>query len=441
MRTYFTKLFVVLLFLQIFSLRLFSQSQWSVVSSPTLKNLNSVFFADSLNGWIGGDSGVIIHTTNNGQNWILQNSGVTNSVTSIFFLNENTGYALSLNFDNTPPKFYGTNILYTTNGGDNWNNYLFRDTNVFLNTIYFYDLQHGYMGGSGGNLYYTTDSGIEWKKSASDSVISSVFPVEKIKFANSQTGYASGGAFDIAGVTWKTTNGGVNWRSTIVGPEPLNDLYIFDSVNVICVGGDFEYGASNVITSNSGANWNYSEFGVFGISRAIDFRTSEEAWIPLGIVDSFLVTTNKGASWNLSPSPPGAYIYDLVFTNSRNGWAIGNNGYILKFNSQIISVSEANNFIPESMILFQNYPNPFNPDTKIRYQINVSSNINLTVYDALGKEIKSLVNEWQNSGIYEVNFNGENYPSGIYFIKLMNDENGQTGNSINSVTKRMLLLK
>ena len=73
---------------------------------------------------------------------------------------------------------------------------------------------------------------------------------------------------------------------------------------------------------------------------------------------------------------------------------------------------------PENTELMQNYPNPFNPVTTISYTLKTNAEVKFSVYNILGKEIKSLVNRQQNAGKYKVIFNGNNLPSGIYFYKL-----------------------
>jgi hypothetical protein len=102
---------------------------------------------------------------------------------------------------------------------------------------------------------------------------------------------------------------------------------------------------------------------------------------------------------------------------------------------QIISKS------PGTFRLFQNYPNPFNPVTKIRfdvaqhtpYPLSRGENVTLKVYDILGKEITTLVNEQLQPGSYEVTFDGSNLPSGVYFYQL------RTGDFVN--TKKLILFK
>ncbi len=88
---------------------------------------------------------------------------------------------------------------------------------------------------------------------------------------------------------------------------------------------------------------------------------------------------------------------------------------------------------PKEFILNQNYPNPFNPVTNIRYSISVSSYVTLKVYDIIGKEVKTLVNEYKQNGSYQVTFNGINLPSGVYYFRLKSGQWNQV--------RKMLLIK
>jgi 5-hydroxyisourate hydrolase-like protein (transthyretin family) len=88
---------------------------------------------------------------------------------------------------------------------------------------------------------------------------------------------------------------------------------------------------------------------------------------------------------------------------------------------------------PKEFKLEQNYPNPFNPSTVISYQLPVISKVTLKVYDILGSEVKTLVNEEQEAGYKELQFNGSNFASGMYVYRL------QAGEYVS--TKKMMLLK
>jgi hypothetical protein len=118
---------------------------------------------------------------------------------------------------------------------------------------------------------------------------------------------------------------------------------------------------------------------------------------------------------------------------------VGDSGKILRNDNFITEIKYKSQNIPYNYLLSQNYPNPFNPSTNIRYEIPKNGFVKLVVFDILGREIQTLVNEKQNAGSYEVTFNarqpglGSNLSSGIYFYKL------QSGNY--TETKRMLLIK
>ncbi|MBK7230423.1 MAG: T9SS type A sorting domain-containing protein [Ignavibacteriales bacterium] len=99
----------------------------------------------------------------------------------------------------------------------------------------------------------------------------------------------------------------------------------------------------------------------------------------------------------------------------------------------ITDVEEKYNSIPEKFSLTQNYPNPFNPSTKISWQSPVSGHHSLKIYDVLGSEVATLVNQEQNAGNYNVDFNAKHLSSGVYFYQLKSGEFIQT--------KKMVLLK
>ncbi len=91
-----------------------------------------------------------------------------------------------------------------------------------------------------------------------------------------------------------------------------------------------------------------------------------------------------------------------------------------------VGVEEESNFLPRGISLEQNYPNPFNPSTVIRYSLSVTSNVMLKIFDVLGREIATLVNEEKTAGEYTVQWDAETVPSGVYFYQLEVDERDGT---------------
>lgn len=413
-------------------------NHWSKINTPVDERLNDLFFIDSLKGWVVGDSGVILYTTTGGSTWTIQESGIIDEIFDIYFLNENDGWAVAWKLFNTGGTF-GTRILKTTNGGLNWTNTMYPEEDVFINTITFYDSLHGWMGGYPGIMVYTTDGGDKWVDAHVDSSFTSSFPVLRYNFFSSDYGFACGGIVDIAGVIWKTENGGLNWSSEPVGPEPIQAMQFFDSANIIGVGGDFEYGSGIVTSTDAGRSWVYRSLNVFGIASAVSFRTSLEGWAPLGFAQVMIYTTDGGANWSNLPSPDSSVIYDLQFTDSTHGYACGEAGTVLKYNPTEVGINNGVTQVPLNHTLFQNYPNPFNPATTISYELVKNGHVTLKIYDINGRELKSFVHGFKTVGTHMINFNATGMTSGVYYYKLFISP--LSGGDIITETKKMVLLK
>jgi hypothetical protein len=141
----------------------------------------------------------------------------------------------------------------------------------------------------------------------------------------------------------------------------------------------------------------------------------------------------------------GEYSYTLAkglgLYSFEDSWYQGNSNTTLvyakingkEYGTKILVSVKNPPVVPIVFALFQNYPNPFNPTTTIRYQLPGVSHVDLKVYDVLGREIATLVNERQTVGSHSVNFSANTLPSGVYFCRLV------TG--IFTATRKMILLK
>ena len=427
---------LILSFLFLISLTYPSSSQtqpWKKLQSPVNTTFRYLCFVDSLNGWAAGEAGTIIRTTDGGDSWEVQNSTVQTFIMDIFFVDKNNGWALTLK-DVFP---FNSVILKTTNGGNDWSAEDFPDFSKLIRTIFFFDTLNGFVGGS--YIGYTSDGGNSWVESDIDSNMVSSFPVYKFNFLNRQFGYACGGRLDVAGVVWRTTNYGLNWTAQGISADEIFDIFIFDSLNTITLSGDPEgfYNIANLKTFDAGVTWNYEELPFFGLSFNIDFRTYNEGWSASGY--KFLFTSDRGETWSEVETPDSSIIYDLQFANARNGYAVGQDGVILKLDPALVSVEDKVSS-PTQFILHQNYPNPFNPSTTIKFAIplvetnrDASLLTTLKVYDILGNEVATLVNEEKPAGNFEVEFVARDLVSGVYFYQL------EAGNFFE--TKKMIYLK
>jgi len=122
--------------------------------------------------------------------------------------------------------------------------------------------------------------------------------------------------------------------------------------------------------------------------------------------------------------------------------------YVFRTTVNVTGFNNNNSTVPENYSLSQNYPNPFNPMTNVKFQMPNEAFVKLIVFDVLGREAATLVNEQLNAGTYEVNWDASNYPSGVYFYKLVVRQAGSsTGDGSKDSprgyvkTKKMVLIK
>jgi hypothetical protein len=183
-------------------------------------------------------------------------------------------------------------------------------------------------------------------------------------------------------------------------------------------------------TTDGGNNWSPTFYSGNFSPRLISF-------VP-GTWGTYVFAAQGGS--NYTPDNGNSYVpidsdghFHLDFASSSVGWTDGTtSGYIYKWVGTFVSM-EDDNFLITEYKLEQNYPNPFNPSTRIKYQVSSISFASLVVFDILGNEIETLVNEEKPSGTYEITWYAENLPSGVYFYQL------KAGDFIHS--KKMVLLK
>jgi len=148
-----------------------------------------------------------------------------------------------------------------------------------------------------------------------------------------------------------------------------------------------------------------------------------------------LRTTNGGDSWSSQIIGTTNWLSSVHFVDINTGWAVGDSGSIYHTTNGGVSFVEENEIgeMPTEFSLSQNWPNPFNSSSVIRYSIPQSSNVVIKIFDVLGNEKGTLINDEKSAGSYEIMWYAENLPSGIYFYQLKADNYIET--------KKMILLK
>ena len=411
----------------------FAQSGWIQQNSGITSKINAVYFENSQTGWSVGDSGKIIKTTNGGTNWFLLISGTTKNLKSLSFTSKDNAFTVG----------DSGIVLNTTNGGITWIYANFPNHNYYFSSVFFVNDLIGYIGGTPNDflsiskIFKTSNGGDSW-----DSLSAEASFVKAIYFINPVIGwiiqvYNAGGVQHIS----KTMDGGLNW-SYQFSYSHLNTVFFFNTLNG-WTSGDGS-GPTVFTTTNGGSSWNPCLFCGLSPVHSFFFIDSLKGW---GASEGGIInTTNAGTNWIVQNNNHPLVIYNSIFfTDSLTGWVVGDSGTILKTTTGgvLTNFTNTSTEIPDKYYLSQNYPNPFNPTTNLEFGIPASRGeselrfVSLKVFDILGKEVATLVSAKLNPGIYKVNFDGSNLPSGVYIYKLISEGS----NGVLSDTKRMVLLK
>lgn len=303
-------------------------------------------------------------------------------------------------------------VFRSTNNGFNW-------VQTSLTGQYVYSIavngQNVYAGVEQNlrGIYFSTDYGQTWTHNLNYINIYGLLIDGSDIFAGTNTGVLL------------STNSGYSWNS-----DGLNGFYI----NTFAMNGLYVLagGSSGLFyTSNNGINWIQSNLTNQDVtSIAVSGINIFAGTISSGI----FFTSNSGQNWvQLNQGLTDLNIRSLAIKDNFVFAGTNSNGLWRRNLNEILGISLISNQIPKSYKLSQNYPNPFNPSTIIKYDLPKEGMVKIVVYDAIGREVKTLVNEEQNAGSYKVEFDGSNLPSGIYFYKL------QAGDF--TETKKMLLIK
>ncbi|NNL22101.1 MAG: T9SS type A sorting domain-containing protein [Ignavibacteriaceae bacterium] len=389
---------------------------WEAVNSGTNLRLQEGCFVNDSVGYLIGDAGTLLKTNDRGNTWSYSIIA-PEDFTFIYFVNENLGFATT--------EWTGQ-IWKTTDAGVNW---ALKQVigNYSVWQINFVDENNGWIVGEYGTIAHTTNSGESWSLQSSGTGVN----LRSVYFHTPDIGWVIGKDEK----RLKTTNGGSTWINDHTGYnyEFLHIYFFDDNIGWIC-------GTSGVIllTENNGipveliSFSGYAEFNkvILNWTTATELNNSgfeierkydSENWLKIGFVPGYGTTTEKQYyHFNDQPDRRGKYFYRLKQIDYDGTF---------KYSDEIfIEYSPKFTFNLE-----QNYPNPFNPSTTIKCQIPESNFVTLKVFDVLGNEIFTLLDEEKIAGSYEVEFVVSNYPSGMYFY-ILNSGNFRE-------TKKMILIK
>jgi photosystem II stability/assembly factor-like uncharacterized protein len=426
------------------------QYGWQVVYKPANGRFVAIDFVDSLYGWVYNIGEGLLRTTDGGFSWINSNTGVFSAIMhDINFIDYAKGWAIGDNNSN--------NAIYKTiDSGKTWQEVYYANEQsmpsgqgVSINKVIAVGSERNQQYPDTAMIVKTIDGGenfsIEYY--IEELAFQKKITFKKILFTEAHHGWIYGEYSDSLGYPHaaflKTNDGGENWTRFYISRSVNNcDCLIFQTLTFIDSLRGWawnNYGPPSFYkTTDGGITWD----SLFSFDRNpprfmdIYFIDSLNGWsfgyqVYQGQIKEVIYkTTNGGYDWELESIALSDYAYDGKMLSTFLGYAAADDA-ILKYS--LITNVEKLSEIPMKFFLRNNYPNPFNPTTTIEYEIPERSNVELKVFDVLGREIQTLVNEEQEAGVYRVKFNGNNLPSGIYLYSLITKKYKET--------KQMILLK
>ncbi len=427
---------------------------WDSVTVP-YANYHTIYFATDSIIYISGDNGALIKSTDRGNSFYpLFTNYFNKSIHSVSFTDSLNGYVIFNNesevyrtsdggksfIDVTPPGIYqpahfllaitekmaalvsDVRIYITKDAGVTWNYSSYGPMNTYCPTdIYFKDTLNA-IAVCGWNLIRETINGGEsWANrfmgTSQEHLVSITFPEPEIGYYSSED------------KLYKSTNGGVDWYYVSTFNEPVK------KVRFISVNEGIASGFNLYYTVDGGVNWTI--INNIGYVSSFDLKKNGSGSVLSAIShDSLHISYDLAFSWE-KRFIPFTGLVNLHSNEPSTSWLSGHNGSIIKFQNDNLPSSVISQNYFSSFYLSQNYPNPFNPSTKISWLSPVGSWQTLKLFDVLGREVATLVDEYRDAGYHEVEFLPESstkHPaSGIYFYQL------KSGSYIE--TKKMIYLK
>ncbi|MFA7418438.1 MAG: T9SS type A sorting domain-containing protein [Melioribacteraceae bacterium] len=395
----------------------------ATITSAQWKALNTTFGSDIRVLAKAGNSlfaatngGGVYYSANSEQNWIQRNSGLTNLKV----------YSLAVSGTTIAAGTYGNGVFISNNNGEAWTS-----TASGISVPYIYAL--AYMGGNilagtgGGGFFRSANNGSNWVSAGGTThIVNSFYVAQNYSFVG-QGPYA-----------YKTTDNGNTW-TTLIGSSSTTVKGFAETprtgggTNIFVGTLDGVY-----ISTDDAKSWKTTNSGLTYKNVNAIVATGQNLFVATEDGGVFRSSDN-GSTWNT--------INTGLPTNTNGRTLILSNGALFLGTSEgvvwkrdlsdlgITSVKQVASEIPSAFELSQNYPNPFNPETNISYKLQTASQVSLKVYDVLGNEVATLVNEYQQAGKYnfELSINKFQLSSGFYLYTL------KAGSF--SSTKKMLLIK
>ncbi len=302
-----------------------SAATWTRQNSGTMAWLRSVYFLDQNHGWAAGSNGVLLRTIDGGETWQKLLPLTRDTLHDVYFANEDVGWLvverdlLKLKTNDEPRSY----LLKTDDGGLSWRRVFLKsaDANVRLVRAIFADSQHGWVFGETGIVYATRDGGEHWLRQTS--------PTKHLLLGGTFIDYSRVWLVGAGATIVQTSDGGATWQSGVVRDEAN---VRFTSASFVGQNLGWAVGASGRIfkTIDSGRTWFAQQSNVDADLLDIKFFDANEGWAA-GSQGVLLHTNDGGAHWTMQSNASSHALQRFFFLDRNHGWAVGFGGTILKY--------------------------------------------------------------------------------------------------------------
>ena len=424
-------------------------NNWSSINNGLTGTYTRAINSLSNGNILAGTFGEGMFISADGNTWTKSNSGLVNTRIA----------AIAINTDgNVFAASSESGVFRSYDSGNNWTQLVSGLDVSRYNAIIISQKSYVILGGFANGVYRSTDTGSTWTKINNDGL----WTLNSLALSPNGTIFASTGygvmrslddgdtwstalnlsntysvttgangkvfAANMDGAVCRSTDNGAIWNSSFIGMTTAVSALAVDKSGNVFAGTN----AGVFRSTNGGVNWTQINSGLVSTNvQSIAVNARGIVFVSTGSGVYYLST----ADGNWTPVVSGlqnTFVTSLAFNPDGYLFAGTNGSGVYKTTTTKTAVKDLANS-KNSYSLEQNYPNPFNPSTVISYSLPSSGKVSLKVFDMLGKEISTLVNEEKHAGQYEVKFDGANLPSGVYLCVL------RCGSLV--MSNRMMLLK
>ncbi len=417
---------------------------WNAQAGGPGLDLYGVHVLTSTKAIAVGKEGFIFGTVDGGFTWQKFESGTTNNLRAIDFEDQSNGIAAG---------DVGT-ILRTVDGGVSWTVQMF-PSGYWFNGVAMRANGLAMIVGRNDSTFKLSDTSKSWTTIRRTAILRSgdegkTWSELPVPWGKELTAVALGGGNDgntvvvvgENGLIARSTNRGTSWSLSagvfdsipgvrVLTTKKLNAISL-TAPNWVIVMGD-----SGVVlqSRDGGASWKAQNSRTTNDLKAVGTADGVSI-VAVGAGGTIIGSGDGGVSWTGIPTVATVNLSAVHCLNSQRGMIVGDKGMVLTTTAAgLVSFVElpAGKSIPSDFTVAQNYPNPFNGETTIEFTLTRMSPVVVKLFDVLGREIVTLVDEVRPQGAYRLRWDARNLPSGVYFCRL------SSGDFM--ATKKMILLK